>query len=63
LSQKYITIFYFDGVFIELFKVPLKVGNLNNTNGSKKLVLNENIGEILGGTQCQMGDSIMLSEC
>jgi hypothetical protein len=28
-----------------------------------KLVLNENLGGILGGTQCQMGDSIMLSEC
>jgi hypothetical protein len=28
-----------------------------------KLVLNENLGGILGGTQCQMGDNIMLSEC
>ncbi len=27
-----------------------------------KLVLNENLGGILGGTQCQMCDSIMLSE-
>jgi hypothetical protein len=27
-----------------------------------KLMLNENLGGILGGTQCQMGDSIMLSE-
>jgi hypothetical protein len=28
-----------------------------------KSVLNENLGDILGGTQCQMGDIIMLSEC
>ncbi len=27
-----------------------------------KLVLNENLGGILGGTQCQMGDSLMLSK-
>jgi hypothetical protein len=25
-------------------------------------MLNENLGDILGGTQCQMGDSLMLSE-
>ncbi len=28
-----------------------------------KLVLNENLVGILGGTQCEMGDSLMLSEC
>jgi hypothetical protein len=28
-----------------------------------KLMLNKNLGGILGGTQCQMGDSIMLNEC
>jgi hypothetical protein len=28
-----------------------------------KLVLNENLGGILGGTQCQMLDSLMLNEC
>jgi hypothetical protein len=28
-----------------------------------KLVLNENLGGILGGTQCEMGDSLMFSEC
>ncbi len=27
-----------------------------------KLMLNENLGGILGGTQCQMGYSLMLSE-
>jgi hypothetical protein len=27
-----------------------------------KLVLNENLGGILGGIQCQMGDSLMLSK-
>jgi len=26
------------------------------------LLLNENLGGILSGTQCQMGDSLMLSE-
>jgi hypothetical protein len=28
-----------------------------------KLVLNENLGGILGGTQCYMGHSSILSEC
>jgi hypothetical protein len=28
-----------------------------------KLVLNENLGGILGGTQCEMDHSSMLSEC
>jgi hypothetical protein len=27
-----------------------------------KSVLTENLGSILGGTQCQMGDSLTLSE-
>jgi hypothetical protein len=26
-------------------------------------VLNKNLGGILGGTQCEMGDGLMLSEC
>jgi hypothetical protein len=37
------------------------------TNGAftpdVKSVLNENLGGILGGTQCKMSDSLMLSEC
>jgi hypothetical protein len=37
------------------------------TNGAFKLdvksVLNENRGGILGGMQCQVGDSLMLSKC
>jgi hypothetical protein len=28
-----------------------------------KLLLNENLGGILGVTQCKWGDSLMLSEC
>jgi hypothetical protein len=28
-----------------------------------KSVLNENLGGILGGTHCQMGHSLILSEC
>jgi hypothetical protein len=28
-----------------------------------KSVLNENLRGILGGTQCQMGNGLMLSEC
>jgi hypothetical protein len=28
-----------------------------------KSVLNENLGGILGGTQCKIGHSSMLSEC
>jgi hypothetical protein len=28
-----------------------------------KSVLNGNLGVILGGTQCEMGNSLMLSEC
>jgi acyl-coenzyme A thioesterase PaaI-like protein len=28
-----------------------------------KSMLIENLGGILGGTQCSMGDSLMLSEC
>jgi len=28
-----------------------------------KLVLSENLGGILGGTQCSMGDCLILSEC
>jgi hypothetical protein len=28
-----------------------------------KSTLNVNLGGILGGTQCQIGDSLMLSEC
>jgi hypothetical protein len=27
------------------------------------VVVNENLGGILGVTQCEMGDSLMLSEC
>jgi hypothetical protein len=28
-----------------------------------KSVLSENLGGILGGTQCEMGDCLILSEC
>jgi hypothetical protein len=28
-----------------------------------KSVLNENLGGILGGSQCWIGDGLMLSEC
>jgi hypothetical protein len=28
-----------------------------------KSMLNENLGGILGGTQCLMGDRLMLNEC
>jgi hypothetical protein len=37
------------------------------TNGAfaldVKLMLNENLGGILDGTQCQMDDNLMLSKC
>jgi hypothetical protein len=41
-------------------------GNTQAYNGAftpdVNLLLNENLGGILSGTQCQMGDSLMLSE-
>jgi hypothetical protein len=50
--------------FFFFFFIPYKSYNYN---GALALVvnseLNKNLGGIPGGTQCQMGDSLMLGEC
>jgi hypothetical protein len=43
--------------------MPKSYTNYSAFTLDAKSMLNENLGGILGGTHCKMGDNLLLSEC
>jgi hypothetical protein len=43
--------------------MPKSYSNYSAFTLDAKSMLNENLGGILGGTHCKMGDNLLLSEC